>query len=91
MKVVYLCDRRKCENCNPECTHTSDIKHAVNFRSNGAVFEESRKIDFRPFCAVLYTASPSECFLGEYRAGCGINEHEEPCKWCRDCVFGIKN
>ena len=30
--VVYICDRRKCENCNyPECKHTFDIKHAANF------------------------------------------------------------
>lgn len=30
--VLYLCDRRACENCAyPLCKHTTDIYHAVNF------------------------------------------------------------
>ena len=32
MKILYLCDRLKCENCHNECKHTSDITHAINFR-----------------------------------------------------------
>lgn len=32
-KIFYICDRKKCENCNPDCKHTSDILHAVNFKS----------------------------------------------------------
>lgn len=31
-KIAYLCDRRKCEKCLPTCTHTTDIRHAENFR-----------------------------------------------------------
>lgn len=32
MKVLYLCDRRACENCSyPRCKHTSDVTHALNF------------------------------------------------------------
>lgn len=34
-KVLYLCDRRKCPNCGPECFHTTDITHAVNYVSDG--------------------------------------------------------
>ena len=31
-KILYLCDRLKCENCcYPDCKHTLDITHAVNF------------------------------------------------------------
>lgn len=33
-RVVYLCDGKACEHCHVEtdyCTHTSDIKHAINF------------------------------------------------------------
>jgi len=30
-KILYLCDRRKCRNCNPDCKHTEDITHAENF------------------------------------------------------------
>lgn len=29
--VFYICDRTACESCNPDCNHTSDITHAVNF------------------------------------------------------------
>lgn len=28
---VYECDRRACNRCNPDCHHTGDIRHAVNF------------------------------------------------------------
>lgn len=30
-KTYYLCDRKKCVPCNPDCKHTSDITHAKNF------------------------------------------------------------
>lgn len=43
-KVLYLCDRRKCEACKPYCTHTSDIEHAVNFeRVHGLVYEKVKE------------------------------------------------
>lgn len=29
--VLYVCDRRACHKCYPECHHTSDISHAVHF------------------------------------------------------------
>lgn len=28
---VFECDRRACDNCNPECHLTHDIRHAKNF------------------------------------------------------------
>ena len=31
-KVLYLCDRKACENCNPDCRYTHDISHAISFR-----------------------------------------------------------
>lgn len=31
VRVVYECDRTKCENCSDLCHHTFDISHAVNF------------------------------------------------------------
>lgn len=31
MTVLYVCDRKKCPNCQPECEHTTDISHAKNF------------------------------------------------------------
>ena len=34
-EVAYLCDRKACDGCitmpNPDCSHTLDIRHAVNF------------------------------------------------------------
>lgn len=43
-RVAYLCDRRQCPNCSyPECKHTTDISHAVNFtvmRSDGEHFDK---------------------------------------------------
>ena len=29
--VFYICDRKACANCSPECFHTTDISHAKNF------------------------------------------------------------
>lgn len=47
IKVVYLCDEKACKNCRSdakECKHTSDIKHAKNFKlDNGVYFEEKQE------------------------------------------------
>lgn len=29
--VFYVCDRKACKTCNPDCKHTSNIEHAKNF------------------------------------------------------------
>lgn len=43
MKIFYICDRTKCENCHKECGHTKDIEHAKNFNVlNGADFCEEK-------------------------------------------------
>ncbi len=35
MKVYYLCDRKRCQNCSyPFCKHTSDVTHAINFKKD---------------------------------------------------------
>ena len=41
-KVFYLCDRRACERCSPNCKHTTDIRHAANFRvkTDGSIWED---------------------------------------------------
>lgn len=39
MDVAYLCDGKACKRCNKRvshCTHTTDIKHAINFDEVGA-------------------------------------------------------
>lgn len=35
MNIFYLCDRRACEHCSPECEHTIDVRHAKNFQMCG--------------------------------------------------------
>lgn len=43
-RVLYLCDRRSCQKCNPDCFLTSDIRHAVNFELNQrGHFTETRR------------------------------------------------
>ena len=46
MEILFLCDGKRCEACdNPECKHTSDINHAVNFKKNAiGDFEENPAI-----------------------------------------------
>ena len=29
--TLYICDRRACDRCNPDCKHTTDIRHAYHF------------------------------------------------------------
>ena len=29
-KETYICNRKKCENCHPECERTTDKRYAVN-------------------------------------------------------------
>jgi len=45
MEILYLCDRKACENCSPECRHTTDIYHAVNFEKceGGGYWEKDKK------------------------------------------------
>ena len=38
--VLYLCDRRACDECNDYCEYTHDVKHAVNFKNVSGVFVE---------------------------------------------------
>lgn len=40
--ILYICDRRACDKCSPECHHTSDPTHAVNFTRipNGDLVEK---------------------------------------------------
>lgn len=43
MKIMYVCDQRKCKSCIPDdefCGHTDDIFHAKNFRLFGNTFVE---------------------------------------------------
>ncbi|OUQ18613.1 hypothetical protein B5E80_17955 [Flavonifractor sp. An135] len=35
-EVLYECDRRACQKCNPQCRFTKDIRHAANFQMTGA-------------------------------------------------------
>lgn len=39
-KTLYICDREKCETCNPDCEYTSDIKHAAHFYEDNGYYLE---------------------------------------------------
>lgn len=42
-KVMYICDRKKCEVCHEYCGYTSDIRHAENFKQTSpGVFKENK-------------------------------------------------
>lgn len=30
--ILYICDRKACKDCNPDCYYTEDVSHAVNFK-----------------------------------------------------------
>lgn len=39
-KVLFVCDRRKCERCDSGCRHTNDISHAAHFELSDGYFVE---------------------------------------------------
>lgn len=43
-RILYICDRRKCNNCSMECTHTTDIEHAVNFKNIDGYYTEESEV-----------------------------------------------
>ncbi len=67
--ITYLCDRKACTNCMaPECMHTMDIRHAVNFeaRSIGTRDYFTEKIDAEyEFAKVLLTQEAVD-FINRY-------------------------
>lgn len=40
VNILYLCDRKACENCSSYCEYTTDINHAIHKDSlDGREFE----------------------------------------------------
>lgn len=39
-KILYKCDRRACEKCDPECEYIKDIRHAKSYELKSDVFVE---------------------------------------------------
>lgn len=35
---LYLCNRKKCRRCKPECSHTTDKRYALNINVPPAKF-----------------------------------------------------
>lgn len=53
-RIAYVCDRKRCERCSPECHHTTDIHHAVNFtKQEGAddCWMENMDDEFKELCS----------------------------------------
>lgn len=40
-KVMYICNRKRCEVCHPECQHTSDIRFAADFKIDESLYVQS--------------------------------------------------
>jgi NTP pyrophosphatase (non-canonical NTP hydrolase) len=61
VNVLYVCDRTQCDNCHDYCSHTVDIRHAVNFKQanhNAQLFSEIPKLTPNEYQqAALRTAS----------------------------------
>ena len=38
--ILYICDRRACDSCHPDCMYTSDIRHACSFNMDGKIMRE---------------------------------------------------
>ena len=50
-RIAFICDRHKCKNCNPDCLHTTDIKHAaycVRRLAPDTWFESKPTVDAKP-------------------------------------------
>lgn len=74
VRVSYLCDKRACPECNnPNCRHTQDINHAVNFEcveiadaSGGRKFTERTNVQtlFENAAPGLYEVFDCPCVKG---------------------------
>lgn len=53
-KIFFLCDREAdCKKCHEECSHTSDIEHAVHrYDLDGRMFEFRGNLDHCGFFEV---------------------------------------
>ena len=40
--ILWICNRERCENCNPECRHTSEREFATNPEFDRRRFEEDQ-------------------------------------------------
>lgn len=50
--IMFRCDRKKCKNCfYPECQHTTDIHHAINFTHFDKAIEGAGSIRYFEECA----------------------------------------
>ena len=75
MAVLYLCDGKACEVCSPECNHTSDISHAVNFKKEPgenywerAIFDPDPEIGVRISDIIMDESSALVNSHGRYAA-----------------------
>lgn len=34
LSPLFICDRRACDTCHPECMHTKDLRHAKHFEAS---------------------------------------------------------
>ena len=58
-KLLYICDRKKCEHCIYTCKYTADINHAKYRKENrifqpGMTYDAWEEIEYSDILEVVY-------------------------------------
>ncbi len=76
-RIAFICDRKKCKNCNPDCLHTTDINHAANFERTLAPdtwFESKPTVDAKPVRPGKWIDMDEQSYTWKVR--CSVCGHE---------------
>lgn len=76
--ILYICDQKKCEVCNPECKHTSDITHAANFKPEQVQVDGQVRISAY-FERAMQLSAYRDCSTCKYEC---VSQNESPCYDC---------
>lgn len=82
--ITYICDGKKCEHCSSECTHTTDINHAVNFRK--VADDTYEEVDSRNTIDLknrIITVTVSDGYTVDFRMTKAVYTAEA---WARDTI-----
>lgn len=86
--IFYICDKKKCEVCYPECKHTSDITHAANFKPAPVLVDGQARMNDAYFEKTLHEFNDDlnkepytkrECATCKYEY---LSANEAPCYDC---------
>lgn len=79
-KIFYICDKKKCEVCYPECKHTSDITHAANFKPAPILVDGQARLSDAYFEKTLHEFNDNlTCNTCKYEP---LDPSDQPCDDC---------